>query len=1315
MDAIVSFIQSNPGISFLNLQLFFGAEIKGSGFTEDQINAACIAAHPDETVTLGQPDVDDYVVNIPLSVFDKNITDFTVKDVQEICDKIALLKTPIQIVLNEQTPNHREFIDVPLEEFKIPVLTTAYDFIKDKKDPVSKVREMLQDFQPMFLERKSHSILNQIMIDGVPVFNSISDFIKVFTDPTFFGLYQKIGEKPELIQIHARGDVWVGRFGAITVTIHVMEGRQGTAAGGRINAGNVIQAALLYKDRKNDFIRSNSAMSMIKYCPTQWPHGRSLKEGTTYTFSDLYTGEKIVQKYDGKQPDFATDQPFVSILENYHVPQPGKPIYTNQEHLIAVYPASCIFRDDCYYETLVQNLIMISQKANSDVNSKEYESPLGKLQYVHDIHEKHKQDLVGSFYFTKMDLCTRAMSLTDGDELSVSFDSLSRQISEKEIELTLQEYQIAQELNNVHILLGIPKYKIPEAPAGAKKIPVASGKTPIDTEQKELLTKKTDLTSAIASIQINLMKLDDAKKLTPHKPSGDYVSAKKMFVDFDQETEYHTRKALLMGRLSQLQDCCLQFPKDEKTALHRRAIVLSCIDSVEIIIESAKISQLTVTTSATEHQKLVKNSKELEYLRTLSLSLFHTYNSYAEKQTAATSTIIRMIHLQGKLMEKLQKQIIASALTKNELNLSQATLQRHEIDLTISKRTTELLRSGDLNQQQISDAEFALKNEYAEEINHWDEEIIRLKDLKNNLNGEFAYVLNHLSEIGEELSLELFEIANAVNEGSLQLLNLLGTDKTPEFQECMRLLTRPESSYAPVTTGMVEMQDREDVFDDVGIRRTVGLVSEFCPQEDGTDVAIANEIASDILNGEPAADTVDEAIDEKWLLLKQRVNEKLNKKKRLGIDAKQMLAGLHIEDNERKMVYRSALLKRKVVVEGEASSTPSFLRWMGRLNENEVRKKKSRVQRQVDESEGVRSFLYFYFCNNPQQKPKEATVSQIVAHLNANRGEFQSDLERLQLDLETLPSYAKRTVSASAPKRGGMVGGQLEPDEIESQMNDAIEADDVVKMYDLYIDYFDKETDLILFYQVYSILSKKSIYVPLYRCDVPPLEQLIEPVRLKRLDYTGDLHDFDCVYADNFCVQIFGKNVNELLHDLSRGKLTVPRGVFPNICENPFDPYSLICILEVCRFFCLFLPFAGRLHFYFAGMLSFMNQTYSENMVSIQAEQILSYMDHPDFFQCFHAAARMYNERLSETETPLPEPPLPEPPLTEPPTQVNVPAGLKIDPISVSSPPGTTPPGTPGGGTRRYRRYKSKTKRQTLNKRFKKNRTRRLHGLHVRY
>ena len=50
MEAIVSFIESNPGISFLNLQLFFGAEIKASGFTEDAINAACMELRPDGSV-----------------------------------------------------------------------------------------------------------------------------------------------------------------------------------------------------------------------------------------------------------------------------------------------------------------------------------------------------------------------------------------------------------------------------------------------------------------------------------------------------------------------------------------------------------------------------------------------------------------------------------------------------------------------------------------------------------------------------------------------------------------------------------------------------------------------------------------------------------------------------------------------------------------------------------------------------------------------------------------------------------------------------------------------------------------------------------------------------------------------------------------------------------------------------------------------------------------------------------------------------------------------------------------------------------------
>ena len=117
----------------------------------------------------------------------------------------------------------------------------------------------------------------------------------------------------------------------------------------------------------------------------------------------------------------------------------------------------------------------------------------------------------------------------------------------------------------------------------------------------------------------------------------------------------------------------------------------------------------------------------------------------------------------------------------------------------------------------------------------------------------------------------------------------------------------------------------------------------------------------------------------------------------------------------------------------------------------------------------------------------------------------------------------------------------------------------------------------------------------------------------------------------------------------------------------------------------------------------------------------------------------MYNERYNQDITPLvidqtepvqPEPDQPEPaqPDQPEPDQPDLPvppnafSSLRAseplsklnDPRSVSSPPGTTPPGTPGGGTRRYRRYKQKTKRQTLNKRFKRHRTRRLHGSHVR-
>ena len=1328
MDAIVSFIESNPGISFLNLQLFFGQEIKAGKLTEAAINAACTELRPGGSVQLGKHDeVDDYVVNIPFSVFD-TATDLTPEYVKDICDKIALLKRPINIVLNEQVPNHAEFIDVPLEGFEIPTLAAAYESVKSNKDSVSKVREMLFDFQPQLLERESHFILNQICVDEVNIFDSISDFINALSEKKFFELYQAVpGDKPPLAQMQSHGDVWVGTFGELTLTIHVMYGRQGTGAGNKINAGNVIQAALFYKDRKNDFIRSNSAISMIQYCSTQWPDSSmSSKAGTQYTFSDLYTGEKIVQKYDGKQPDFASPPPFVSILQTYHVPSKEKPIYTNQEHLVAVYPASCIFREDCYYETLVANLQMISQKANSDVNINYYEHPFGKLQYLHDIHEKHKKDLVGRLYLKQIELCKNAMLCTVSDALDPTYRQLMTTLIDKESELKRVEYQMKQELNNVRFRLGEKPVEITDIPAGGVIIPRATVLAVTETDKTELLKKKKDLIAELDSIQINFTHFGDARKLYPIQPSDkkdnpQYPLAKKMFHDLHDEMEYKTRKAILMGRLDKMEKCCLG-PGDEGLIKHRRAIVLSCIDSVAIIISCAKIAVLTVTTTASAHHQLVKDSKELVYLRTLSTKLFHDYNSAKETYSATAAQTVRIIHLQEELMEIIQKQIIHSAVTEASLQLSEAMRRREAIDSDILRVIMGKLLNQEIQVFQMEDAKYDLTISRAAEINAYDAEIRRLTLLKNKLNGEIAYVLTHLAEIGPSISIDLIDLANKVNHETLGLLKLLGRDTTPEFKDCMTILARQESRYAPVAVGMVDMQNREDVFDDVGIGKTVELLSELCPQEPGTNVAVANVIASDILNGESASMTTDSEVNNEWLLLKQKSDDVLKKRTRLSIDVHRMISGLQVEQIRAKIGYRSRLLERKAQVEGAASDTPQFRRWMGRLQENEARLRKKRVQEKITESDGIRSFMYFYICNNPQSKPVPVTVRQIVSYINNSTAtaERKTKLSGLE-ELLSQPSYPK------GPKvgvRGGMAGGGLSLEEIEEEMNEAIDANNVVKMYDLYIDHFDKEETrelTILFYQVYSILSK-SIYVPLYRRHVTPLEELIEPVLVKRIDYTGDLHDFDCVYADNFCVQIFGKNANELLDDLAKGKLTVPRGVFPNICDNPFDPYSLICILEVCRFFCLFLPFAGRLHFYFAGVLSFMNQTYDVNMVQIQTDEILDYLKHPEFFQCFHAAARMYTEqygRLSEPEEVAPALEAPEevtPPLESPEELAPVPPApplLESDPNTVATQLYKDKRGD-YGGTRRYRRYKQKTKRQTLNKRFKKHRTRRLHGVYVR-
>jgi hypothetical protein len=271
---------------------------------------------------------------------------------------------------------------------------------------------------------------------------------------------------------------------------------------------------------------------------------------------------------------------------------------------------------------------------------------------------------------------------------------------------------------------------------------------------------------------------------------------------------------------------------------------------------------------------------------------------------------------------------------------------------------------------------------------------------------------------------------------------------------------------------------------------------------------------------------------------------------------------------------------------------------------------------------------------------------------------------------------------------------------------------------------------------IYDYFTLQGIYVPLVRDERPfySLEHLlIECLEKKRTYLTFpecNLATFDNAYANILCIQIFGKPLTILINDLSNGKLPVPYGIQNHLCGDPFHPETFYVTFHVLKTILLTLPKCISLATYLSYLNLLLGESFLHNMYTDASFSLTSRMhdsffdkiielqdpivDGPGMFLKLHALPDFLDV---ESELPVPEPlpeplpvpePLPEPvpePLPEPVPEPLPPLStLKDDPRSVSN-----PPGTPGGGTRRYRRYKQKTKRHTLNKRFKKHRTRRLH------
>jgi hypothetical protein len=1329
-DILLPFIETHAGISFENLQLFYGQQIREFDITKEMINDWCLEEYTDVQLSDETEDY-DILFDTPLNVFDGYALEpITQEYVDKILLKIATLPKPVTIELNKENNDFAPNLEEQPDDFetKIPNITAIYNHIKGK-DKVSRVREMLSDFQPMFLERYSNVLLELLKTpDGARIFNTMTELIRALTDPEFDAFVKTTAIENKFEKMIAKTDTtWEGNIGEFKLIIHVLRDRHGTGKGSTISSANVIQGALLYKERRNDFIRSYGAITMIKYCNTTWPNGEtSNKNKTTYTFSDLYTGELITQTYAGNfknvetlyegGPVAAEHVPYASVLRKYH--KPSGNIYTNQEHIVAVYPASCAFNDNCYYETLVQNLQMISASANSDVNHLIYEHPSGKLNYLVDKHRENQEKFAGQIYDKKIELCQDVLSCCPPEEIPMFTSMIDEWMREINMEIGKLDTEIKP---------------LDEELTERKKVTKFSTKTEFTKHQ----SKNVELQNSIDEKAMKMAQFDNAKlKRKPIENVPDDCTKQKIILDsFLNDKEFKTRKAMLMTRLLNMEKCALT-PAQLGIVDERRHVVLSCVRSVTIIIECAKIGVATSTMPKTTQIKLAENTKELDTLRKLSVQLFYSYQQTKdalkirdEVLRQVIDGLIDALYESDKMISHLNQTLIDFLVLKYDNIIKSILIQKHEVYAQIERELDKYEETHELSREQRIETKIAITLTHVKEISELDIEIDRLKDDMNLVSSNISYLIKNLSDLKLTPQLELIECVYSANQKIVQLLDLLTQTNSHGFEEekkqhMIRLIqkfTKPESASAILTHVTLSESDKKKIVKEYNLEESVDELSELfdasgnlTPEQYQSSVNVAmiiNLLSQDV----PDASAV--------------------KRKRKGLTR-----------GDKEVSEQAPPLERVV-----RSSNDSYIRWAKRSQQNRERLEREREDRDqsviTEKMDGIKSFVHLYSCMNPPIEPSVEMLAEITTFVNDS-----VDLNKGVRDLKTFMDGLNAFLLShgidsgpSGPRGASALGGEkLNDTDLFEQMNAAVDSNDFVKMYDLYIEYFDTEQTgelRILFYQVYSILMNLSIYVPLYRCDTKDLYEFVTPMIEKRNVFKGNYHDFDSIYADSFCIQLFGKNVNELLDDLSKGKLTVPRGAFPNISSYPFHPYSLICILEVIRFLCLALPFASRLQFYFAGVLSYMGQSYSDNMNEIQINAILTHLTKPEFFQSFHKASALSKPLAPVAEAPADAPvgdAQPDAPDVEADVQQDSPdveqafEGLESDQhentrlkmkeygdLSRLGPfePDDTSLAAPAaaGGTRRKRQYKQKTKRyRTLSKRFKKNKTRRLHRSYIR-
>jgi hypothetical protein len=1161
-------------------------------------------------------------------------------------------------------------------------------------------------------------------------------------------------------------DIWEGNIGHITIRVYVLKSREGTGIKKTIKSDNIIQSALLYKNRANDFIRQTGVRYMIEKCNTKWDNIDGNLElscnktgGNVYTYPDLYTGEAIQQQYDGVLPDIneydkGPKPSLLSILPKFHSPAIGK-IYTNQEHIFACYPASIAFQDKCYNEVVLQNLQMISEEANSGVNIQEYSSPFGKLKYMNDINAKNKAEYISNILFKKIDLNVFILReyLTLDAVKSHQFEKI---IQGLKASLDTEVATINTKLDSIKDAIETLNTEIStlEKPTKAKLAELL----PLKTEEYILILKQSiskDCQKRVSTIpSYELPPLPSSVPNVPSSvlynqilsspPNNDkIINTTKMLKHFDLDYNFKIRQAMLMDRLVKLNDCCLPLddPMTEYIITTRRQVVLSCVDSVEIIIECAKIGKSTTTISSENYHQLVKDSAELEHLRQVSYNL--VISNAAKIKDLNLVSITKALILYADIYKKLQSALIG-LITKKITEDTEAILQNP--DMTPEHRAIILLKNKNYRYI-LANIEVIFKycpdDEYRKMYDAIQEHKTNTSDTLDKLietkeNESFIPLLNFIKNILVE------DLENPINH----TLNVLTDAKLIKLKiETSRELLTDESRLTIIASIAAE----QSVLKHIANKPNQG--AEVEPVQ-GAEQSVLKHIANKPNQGaevEPVQGAEPEKFNSLILAAKKIKDVELPsdnlKYLTTFTDYLPYMKMYTTMDNDEVKLIQA---EKDLVV----SETLTMLDNIKHLEPMLTRIKTG------DETPLSKDALHQYLIVH-FEKDFVITPESVIDFINSEiiisglLVQFRQDVlsitqERPALSAAEPSQLRQKTSNLSDEFSQGSY--QLSPEIFGgkktgggsdlSKIDDYIKEMNLIKMYNLYVEFFDtdkinEDSELTFkFNQMYSLLMMNSIFVSSYRCiPLKSLDELIETMTEKRAKYNENMSNFDTFYSDSLCIQLFGKNLNELINDLAKGELTVPRGAFPNISTYVFEPYSLICTLELLRFLCCHLPSSFKLHFYFAGVLSYMGQTYSTNLAKIQVDSILAHLKEPSFFDSFNKAKMIYASKsfAPEVSHELPEAGQVADQVADHVNQeANQVADQEADHVDQAADhvdqeadqvdqaalyKGEFKSNTPiesrnapmPGGTRRYKKIKNKSykKNRTLSKRFKRSRTRR--------